>query len=151
MNLRPDDLTSLVFRLLIWLGLILVSFILIVLIRRRLGRSKRPGGLPKVLGMDVADMEFFGAPEPRTRRGLAGERGRIVRLWAKWAWELDEGRSKSETAREVAERISRERGSPSAEREILTELLEQAHYGPEEPTRQQAETMKKAVRRELRR
>lgn len=151
MDFSPADINTLLLRFFAWLGLVLVSFILIVFIRRRLGRGRRPGGLPKVFGMDVGDMQFFQAPEARKTKGLSGERGRIVRLWMKWAWELGEGRGESETAREVAGRVTRDRGPASADRELLTELLEKAHYGEEEPTRSDAEAMKKAVRRELKR
>lgn len=151
MELSPADLNTLLLRFFLWLGLVLISFILIVFIRRRLGRRRRPAGLPKVFGMDVGDMQFFRAPDRREKKGLAGERGRIVRLWMKWAWDVGEGRGESETAREVAERVSRERGTASTEREQLTALLEKAHYGEEEPTRADAEAMKKAVRRDMRR
>lgn len=151
LDFSSGDITALVIRFIAWLGLVFISFILIVFIRRRLGRSRRPGGLPKVFGMDVGDMQFFQAPEARKPKGLAGERGRIVRLWMKWAWELGEGRGESETAREVAGRVTRDSGSVTADRDTLTELLEKAHYGEEEPTRADSERMKKAVRRELKR
>lgn len=150
-NMSAEQMRTLLIRATIWLGMILASIVLILIVRRRLGQRRRPVGLPKVFGMDLGDMQFFRAPERGASRGLAGERGRIVRLWTKWANDLGEGRGESETAREVAARVSRDRGGATPERSTLTALLEQAHYGPDEPTHVQAEAMKKAVRRDLKR
>lgn len=151
MRLSPDDMRSLLIRFLIWFGLIAFSLVLITIVRRRLGRRRRPEGLPKVFGMDVGDLQFFRGPEMKPGRGLGGERGLIVRMWMKWARERGEGRAESETAREVAARVTLAEGEEPRDRRTLTELLERAHYGAEEPTTADVEAMKQAVKRELKR
>lgn len=143
-SLDAEQFMQLAIRLGIWFLLIVIALLVVYYIRKRLGRRARPADMPTMLGAEVSRLEIVERVIEKVALSLTGPRGKIVRMWDKWAREADPaegGRPPSETAAELASRLERESGD-------ITEIMERAHYGSEEPTGEDVKAMKEAVRRD---
>jgi hypothetical protein len=149
-QIDPLELASLLWDGLVALVLIFLLFCFMLLMRRLLKRSKPGRFAPDVLPGQAARLEY--RPRPARRRPrLDGLRGQIVALWGLWAKSMGQeglGPNPAETAREHAGRLDRQspQATPPSE---MTALLEQAHYGPLEPTRQDVTQMRRLIEEEL--
>jgi len=151
--MNPDQLGEALFRLALWLAMLLASLALLYYLRRRLGRRSAPLDVPKVFGTDVSELEIekmeVAAPGPT----LGGRRGQIVELWQRWQLEYEArglGRSSSETADEMARRVRAGEQWDGSSKEALTGMLERAHYGEAEPTDEEVAQMQRTVKEEMR-
>lgn len=151
--LKLEELEGLAYDTILFLAILLASLIALYFLRRYLAGRGRPAALPIIPGTKLSELELSVRPRAPEQKKLAGRRGKILRLWAKWAREQEAAgvpRSPSETAAGFAGRLAREQ----AEREppeSLTRLMEKAHYSDDEPTDEEVETMQEIVEQELRR
>jgi hypothetical protein len=141
---------------LLWQGvltLMAVGVLLAVLVwaRRWLLARGRPAAPPDLIDSEVARLAYRQQPPPPPAPELPGARGKIVRLWGQWAAAMARAgfiRAPGETAAQFARRLRRE-GAPQAPPEQLTQLLERAHYAPQEPSAADLAAMRALVHGQL--
>ena len=146
------DLLALIWQSAVALLILVIVFIGLLYLRKLwLRRLRQHNDQPDMLQGQVAQLEYrqrlARPPAPR----LVGLRGRIVRLWSRWAGALEReglGRREGETAADFARRLDHEKPE-AAPPEDLTLWLERAHYGPDEPTQADVEAMRDWVHHEL--
>ncbi len=151
-EMTPEEWRKFFLQLVIAIGLVAFSLTTLHYLRRFLNRRRSPADFPQIFGTDVSELEYLKSNRVERTPGFTGTRGEIVRLWKKWTRQKEEEgviRLPSETAAELAGRVAEQ--APDNERtEALTLIFERAHYGSEEPSSQDVQTMKQLVREETR-
>ena len=146
-QIEPMVLADLAWRGILVLILLLLTFALLLYIRRLFLRRQRVNAIGDLLPGQVGRLSYEVKPPSPRHKPLGGLRGKIVTLWARWAAAMGgEGyeRKPGETAAQFAHRLESERPE-AAPPTPMTELLEKAHYGPAEPTREDLEKMRRLV------
>ena len=143
----PQALLNAVFQLAGAFVIVIITLVVLHFLIRKL-RGRTSSLLEDLLPGQIGRLHEA-PPAPGPARGLAGRRGEIVRLWARWAraQPVAEGRDPADTAREFAGRVGPQEAQmdqpdPARQKQLATELLENAHYNAEEPTEAQVATMR---------
>lgn len=125
--------------------LVFACLALLYYLRRWLSNRARPVMLPHIVGGELSEVEYAARERAQPRPALAGNRGRIVRLWSEWSrrQEIAAGTARlaGETAAELAERLARETGGNSETRGEIVAKFDAAHYGPVEPAEENVAAM----------
>jgi len=147
-----DQISESIGRLTLFLLLMLASLVFITLLRRWLGRKGRAVAVPVLRGADLSEVEPARTQPAPPRPKLAGNRGKIVHLWWKWVRASEAHGSPPwqppETAADWARRLG-PIGAGLTQWDEMTQLVEEAHYGPVEPSAADVARMARLVDDEL--